>query len=96
MLAVMRDPNADPKRRDAMAVAAAAYLPPKLSAIDAKLTPAASETSAERPTVLVEFRAQRASQPRSGVAAPPVEGAGDSPSHYAPHTGPLVRIASQG
>jgi hypothetical protein len=55
MLSVMRDPVADQKRRDAMAKAAAPYLHPKLSAIDAKLTPAASETSAERPTILVEF-----------------------------------------
>jgi hypothetical protein len=35
-------------RRDAMAMAAAPYL-------HAKLTPATSETSAERPTILVEF-----------------------------------------
>jgi hypothetical protein len=31
MLGVMRDPNADNKRRDAMAMAAAPYLHPKLS-----------------------------------------------------------------
>jgi hypothetical protein len=55
MLQVIRDPSADQRRRDAMAVAAAPYLHPKLGAIDAKLTPAASETSAERPTILVEF-----------------------------------------
>jgi hypothetical protein len=55
MLAVMRDPAADHRRRDAMAMAAAPYLHPKLSTIDAKLTPATSETSAERPTILVEF-----------------------------------------
>jgi hypothetical protein len=40
---------------DAMAVAAAASLHPKLSAIDAKLSSAAAEPSAERPTILVEF-----------------------------------------
>jgi hypothetical protein len=36
MLSVMRDLNADPKRRDAMAIAAAPYLHPKLSAVEAK------------------------------------------------------------
>jgi hypothetical protein len=30
-MTVMRDPNADDKRRDAMAIAAAPYLHPKLS-----------------------------------------------------------------
>ena len=43
MLSVMRDTNADQKRRDAMTIAAAPYLHPKLSAIDAKLS-GASET----------------------------------------------------
>ena len=33
MLAVMRDPNAEPHRRDAMAKAAAPYLHPQLAAI---------------------------------------------------------------
>jgi hypothetical protein len=37
MLDVMRDGNADQKRRDAMAIAAAPYLHAKLSAIDANL-----------------------------------------------------------
>jgi|SRR5271156_2470000 len=36
MLSVLRDANADHKRRDAMATAAAPYLHSKLSAIDAK------------------------------------------------------------
>lgn len=36
---IMRDANADNKRRDAMAMAAAPYVYPKLSAIEAKLTP---------------------------------------------------------
>jgi hypothetical protein len=36
MLRVMRDDKAEPKRRDAMAVAAAPYLHPKLSAVEAK------------------------------------------------------------
>jgi len=34
MLSVMRDPAADQKRRDAMAMAAASYLHPKLSSVD--------------------------------------------------------------
>ena len=33
MLRVMRDDSADPKRRDAMAVAAAAYVHPRLAAV---------------------------------------------------------------
>lgn len=36
MLQVMRDAKIDPKRRDAMAMAAAPYLHPKLSAIEPK------------------------------------------------------------
>jgi hypothetical protein len=36
MLTVMRDPNADRKRRDAMATAAAPYLHPKLSSVEPK------------------------------------------------------------
>ena len=51
MLSVMRDPAADNKRRDAMAMAAAPYLHPRLTAIDAKLNPDASEPS-ERKLVL--------------------------------------------
>jgi hypothetical protein len=35
MLSVMRDANADAKRRDAMAMAAAPYLHPKVSPIEA-------------------------------------------------------------
>jgi hypothetical protein len=42
MLEVMRDPKADHKRRDAMAMAAAPYLHARLSTIDAKLEPAAA------------------------------------------------------
>jgi hypothetical protein len=42
MLSVMRDPAADHKRRDAMAMAAAPYLHARLSTIDAKLEPAAA------------------------------------------------------
>ena len=36
MMSVMRDDKAEPKRRDAMAIAAAPYLHPKLSAVEAK------------------------------------------------------------
>jgi hypothetical protein len=36
MLTVMRDPKADGKRRDAMAIAAAPYLHPKLSSTEPK------------------------------------------------------------
>jgi hypothetical protein len=38
MLSVMRDENADLKRRDAMAMAAAPFLHSKLSTVDAKLS----------------------------------------------------------
>jgi hypothetical protein len=51
MLSVMRDSAADNKRRDAMAMAAAPYLHPRLTAIDAKLNPDASGPS-ERKLVL--------------------------------------------
>jgi hypothetical protein len=55
MLSVMRDPAADQKRRDAMAMAAAPYLHPKLSAIDAKLSPAAAERGPARTSVTFRF-----------------------------------------
>jgi hypothetical protein len=35
MLAVMRDPNVDPDRRDRMATAAAPYIHPRLAAVEA-------------------------------------------------------------
>ena len=41
--------------RDAMAMAAAPYLYAKLSAIDAKLSPAAAEPGPEKPAVTVTF-----------------------------------------
>jgi len=37
MLAVLRDPNTDPDRRDRMAVAAAPFCHPRLAALDAKV-----------------------------------------------------------
>jgi hypothetical protein len=54
MLAVMRDPAADHKRRDAMAMAAAPYLHARLSTIDAT-RPAVAEPSSETTSVVVEF-----------------------------------------
>ena len=62
MLAVMRDPAADHKRRDAMAMAAAPYLHPRLSAIDAKLSPFAGEPSPT--TIQVEFVLPSKSHPQ--------------------------------
>ena len=53
MLRVMRDSAADSKRRDAMAMAAAPYLHPRLSAIDAKPNPDAAERSPRK--LLLEF-----------------------------------------
>jgi hypothetical protein len=55
MLSVMRDPAADHKRRDAMAMVAAPYLHPELSAIDAKLRPAAAESSPKRSSIRVQL-----------------------------------------
>jgi hypothetical protein len=55
MLSVMRDPAADHKRRDAMAMAAAPYLHARLSTIDAKLSPPITEPSPEKTSVVVEF-----------------------------------------
>jgi hypothetical protein len=55
MLSVMRDPAADHKRRDAMAMAAAPYLHPRRTAIDAKLSPAAAEAPPEETSIRVEF-----------------------------------------
>jgi hypothetical protein len=52
MLSVMRDPNADPRRRDAMAIAAAPYLHSKLSAVEAKPN---EPSTAEMCGIRVEF-----------------------------------------
>jgi len=49
MLSVMRDS----KRRDAMAIAAAPYRRPRLTAIDAKLSPAVPAPSPEK--LIAEF-----------------------------------------
>jgi hypothetical protein len=53
MLVVMRDPAADHKRRDAMAMGAAPYLHSRLTAIDAKLSPGVPPSSPEK--LLVEI-----------------------------------------
>jgi hypothetical protein len=53
MLSVMRDPSVDHKRRDAMAVAGAPYLHSRLTAIDAKLSPADAQPSPQK--LLLEF-----------------------------------------
>jgi hypothetical protein len=53
MLSVMRDSAADIRRRDAMAMAAAPYLHPRLTAVDAKLSPAAAQPSPQK--LLVRF-----------------------------------------
>jgi hypothetical protein len=55
MLSVMRDGAADSKRRDAMAMAAAPYLHPRLSAIDAKLSAGSRNPSAEIDAIRIEF-----------------------------------------
>jgi hypothetical protein len=52
---VLRDSAADSKRCDAMAMAAAPYLHPRLTAIDAKLSSANAEQPSERPSLTVEF-----------------------------------------
>jgi hypothetical protein len=52
MLGVMRDPAADQKRRDAMVMAAAPYLHPRLSAVEPK--PNEPEAS-EAPDIQVAF-----------------------------------------
>src|SRR5271168_5193256 len=51
MLSVVRDANADVKRRDAMAMAAAPYLHAKISTIDAKLAGAPETTDEVSVTV---------------------------------------------
>jgi hypothetical protein len=50
MLRVMRDPNTDPHRRDAMAKAAAPYLHPQLSAVEHRV--ANADGSPIGPTVV--------------------------------------------
>jgi len=53
MLSVMRDANAEPKRRDAMAMAAAPYLHPRLSSVEA--TKGEQPSLAEKYGIPVEF-----------------------------------------
>ena len=63
-LEYMRDPAADQKRRDGMAMAAAPYLHPKLSTIDAKLSPAVAEPVPKPTSVVVQFVVPGAGHPR--------------------------------
>jgi hypothetical protein len=53
MLSVMRDANAEPKRRDAMAMAAGPYVHPKVSPVEAAKTEQLSQ--AEKYGIRVEF-----------------------------------------
>ena len=55
MLSVMRDVNADPKRRDGMAIAAAPYLHSKLSTVEASEVPHHDPNSAEAVGIQVVF-----------------------------------------
>ena len=52
MLSVMRDAKVEPKRRDAMAMAAAPYLHPKLSTVEPKPN---EPTTSEQRCIRVEF-----------------------------------------
>lgn len=58
MLSVMRDPAANDKRRDAMAMAAAPYLHARLSTVDATLSPlspAAPDLPTRKTSVEIKF-----------------------------------------
>jgi hypothetical protein len=68
MLEAMRDAKADQKRRDAMAIAAAPYLHPKLSTIDAKLNGVA-QTQERVSSIQVSFvRPRRTNEDDEGEA----------------------------
>jgi hypothetical protein len=55
MLDVMRDPAADDKRRDAMAMAAAPYLHPKLSPTEKSDGPLASGRAGQPSSIQIRF-----------------------------------------
>jgi hypothetical protein len=55
MLEVMRDAKADHKRRDAMAMAAAPYLHPKLSSVEANLRNSGGESAPPKTSIVVSF-----------------------------------------
>ena len=56
MLRVMRDPNADPDRRDRMAAAVAPFVHPRLNAVDARVALALVDRSAPaREMTAIEF-----------------------------------------
>ena len=89
MLGIMRDPAGDHKRRDAMAMAAAPYLHPRLTAIDAKLNPAARQRS-ERPSYWLscppgimpeKIRSKAFSRPHYVARLSLTAGAGEGHSH---------------
>lgn len=69
MLSVMRDAKAEPKRRDAMAIAAAPYLHSRLSTVEASEVSHLDPNSAEAVGIQVVFvkstRAHTKSAPRS-------------------------------
>jgi hypothetical protein len=72
MLSVMRDANADPRRRDGMAIAAAPYLHPKLSAIEPKSNePAGAEVHGIR-VVFVRPRPHLEPDDENGEISPPI------------------------
>jgi hypothetical protein len=61
MLAVLHDPAADPDRRDRMAIAAAPFIHPRLSAVDANV-----RTQVEEASTLTE--AERRERARQAIA----------------------------
>jgi hypothetical protein len=82
MLSVMRDANAEPKRRDAMAIAAAPYLHPKLSAVEAKPNePAAAEKHGIR-VVFVRPRLRHEDDEDGVVGCPQPCAASDAKSSH--------------
>ena len=71
MLRVMRDPAAEEKRRDAMAVAAAAFIHPKLSSVDLKADVNVANDTSEltREQLLDIARAGRPGASEEGLGA---------------------------
>jgi hypothetical protein len=73
MLSVMRDPNADDKRRDAMAMAAAPYLHPKLNSVESTMTVRGEDEPAKIEVVFVQPKPQPDDDepPRSAASLSP-------------------------
>jgi hypothetical protein len=63
MLAVLRDPSVDPERRDRMAAAAAPYIHPRLSNVEAKIDVTGHEAA------LVELEEIEAARPLAALPA---------------------------